>query len=799
MSGRNHGPGSGSSPPPKPWRRSGRQEKQQARYRWQKGGASLPRERTHGGSVRTKSGRSWRVGAGMLFAIALLATLYVTVLRVPARTPVLFITATDYQEPLPPNAWAAEDLAAFEQLDGDTLDVFRVSLDGPMSERLQTIRQAIGQIADRHPSQLVVYVNLYGTVDGNGRPCFLTPASEPLDTSTWLPLDTLVELVTPDALQQCHTMFAIQATRQQSNWAIGMACNTFAERLAETFPDDAPHMSLISATSAYEVCADSQTLQQSVFTHYLVRGLAGAADQSPQSGDQNNLVSIGELAHYVRSEVSTWVQTHRGRSQTPFWLGKSHEHQPIAASLNKVVLRRVEQVLQGDRTQPSTSVPLDRLASMWKRLVDLRADGQLRRFAPSSENMLLRQLLRWEQLGRSGHAYQEEAIQLEETLNLAMRRLSQRKADHGAWPRSVVHQSRLASRGMLPDVHDGIVDLACAELLGMVTGQDATSIVQQWQRIAATTDTVNFRQSLQEIPPQSVMSTMSSTHVLNVFSRYDVPAAWNDTDLIARVFACRQLADHAAIPYTPETPVPGDVRAHHWSRVWVEQGDMALRRVHDLLITRDALHSESIKESLAQAERCYQSASDVYAIVARAHELNDTLDSSLPELVQWRLDPDGMVPRASSQLDMGDKVESDPFRDVILIMQRHEELRELLRAMPVDTSTTENVASFATQVSELTQRIVTDSGCWTQLQRTFAEQCQYLLNCEPQPNVISQIDRALRVAEMSPETRISLTDRRAQLAQDIWKESGPPESAGGYGTSTTGSQEKPAGSPDFVT
>ena len=43
---------------------------------------------------------------------------------------------------------AAEDLAAFEQLDGDTLDVFRVSLDGPMSERLQTIRQAIGQIAD---------------------------------------------------------------------------------------------------------------------------------------------------------------------------------------------------------------------------------------------------------------------------------------------------------------------------------------------------------------------------------------------------------------------------------------------------------------------------------------------------------------------------------------------------------------------------------------------------------------------------------------------------------------------------
>jgi len=76
------------------------------------------------------------------------------------------------------------------------------------------------------------------------------------------------------------------------------------------------------SSKAEEFSLEDGGLRQGVFSHFLIRGIKGAADR-----DQNKIVTIGELYEYVRFEV----RKYSGNVQTPVMIGQYDKMMPVGA------------------------------------------------------------------------------------------------------------------------------------------------------------------------------------------------------------------------------------------------------------------------------------------------------------------------------------------------------------------------------------------------------------------------------------------------------------------------------------
>lgn len=74
------------------------------------------------------------------------------------------------------------------------------------------------------------------------------------------------------------------------------------------------------SSKAEEFSLEDGGLRQGVFSHYLIRGIKGAADV-----DRNKVITIGELYNYVRFEV----RKYSGNLQTPMMIGQYDQNMPV--------------------------------------------------------------------------------------------------------------------------------------------------------------------------------------------------------------------------------------------------------------------------------------------------------------------------------------------------------------------------------------------------------------------------------------------------------------------------------------
>ncbi len=75
---------------------------------------------------------------------------------------------------------------------------------------------------------------------------------------------------------------------------------------------------LLASCTSGERSWEDETFGHGVFMHYVLKGLAGNADRTASSGDQDGWVELFELCDYVRMETKKHVLRTRGETQRPY-------------------------------------------------------------------------------------------------------------------------------------------------------------------------------------------------------------------------------------------------------------------------------------------------------------------------------------------------------------------------------------------------------------------------------------------------------------------------------------------------
>ena len=110
-----------------------------------------------------------------------------------------------------------------------------------------------------------------------------------------------------------------------------MLRNHFVRKLKELKAEieAQPRLLVLCASDDDQISWPSEEWRQTIFAHYLIEGLQGAADQAKYEGNADSRVTAAELFSYVKARVSAWAQSTRGAAQTPILLGGQQRAEEI--------------------------------------------------------------------------------------------------------------------------------------------------------------------------------------------------------------------------------------------------------------------------------------------------------------------------------------------------------------------------------------------------------------------------------------------------------------------------------------
>ncbi|MDZ4821672.1 MAG: hypothetical protein SGJ20_22155 [Planctomycetota bacterium] len=185
---------------------------------------------------------------------------------------------------------------------------------------------------------LIAYFAAHGVSD-DGVPYLLCRNFDPAnpDAGRYRIDDLLAQFKASSAAVK---FIVLDSGRIECDPRLGMIINEFPRLLQEAVESaNDPSLWVMVSNSTFERSYNSPSLQQSIFAHFVARGLKGAADL-----DQNRSVEVHELAKYVITNVSSWVieTTDSLTTQTPqmFWGGGPVENSPSPLLLSVAMFER---------------------------------------------------------------------------------------------------------------------------------------------------------------------------------------------------------------------------------------------------------------------------------------------------------------------------------------------------------------------------------------------------------------------------------------------------------------------------
>ncbi len=353
------------------------------------------------------------IGVWLLVALTLIGGFLSYLMYRPIRTPLLLAAATRYAPPWPPNAWAREDLESLTALDRQEVATCLSIPWESTAEGLRRLRDQLDVVRPGGPGKdvVIVYLSMHGAVDAQGQPCLVPPGAA-LDGRGWLPVRELLQTLFVDARPgglpgRVRKLLVLDAGRMHSNWDAGILYNAFAERLAEVVNDlKVPNLAVLNSTRPGQVARTSRELGGSVFGHFFLQGLQGAADV--EQGDRNGRVSLQELQRFLAAHVRQWTMENRADPQTPMLI-------PADAEMTLV---HAGSALRAAATNPSPALDprWAEISRLWLRHQEL-AGLRPYRLRPLAWETFQHQLLRLEQLTLAGAAYEDEFRQTQAELS----------------------------------------------------------------------------------------------------------------------------------------------------------------------------------------------------------------------------------------------------------------------------------------------------------------------------------------------------------------------------------------------
>lgn len=501
---------------------------------------------------------------------------------------------------------------------------------------------------------LILFVNAHGGVD-TGNAYFFPQDVNLKDKNQLQRLDQLL-----DHLKQLPSgtkkLLILDATQITAHWQAGMVHNDFVRVLqADPRLKEIENLLIMTSTDEDQASWVSEEWRRSIFTHYLIEGLRGGADQTSQGGDGNGRITALELYRYVHKNVKHWVRHNREALQEPRLLGSEQLAQDM-----ELVAADSSYTPASAASVPMFTVPPE-LQNAWAECDQLRqTPPSPAAYTPHWWRQYLDTLLRYEQLVRADDKETAprllgELNDLKERITRAQRLERDSLQNSLAMPAALGWKLPAQLEQRLSKEFDRLwEERAEPEAFKKMLAKLQDPAANKWQRqlLRIRLDGLLVSRAAQNPGPdlkdvarilpaldEAIGVRPAEAHYLIMLQR-DLAEKPPKAELLSKSLQLRQLAEEAALGLQ----VPGDAKAappayceqvYPWIRKKVEEADQKRRLGQDLLFAADAKSGAEAERLLDEALELYKSAQKDALDLRKAMRLRDELYVELPYYTQW--------------------------------------------------------------------------------------------------------------------------------------------------------------------
>ncbi len=635
---------------------------------------------------------------------------------------------------------------------------------------------------------LLLYFAMHGGADGKG--AYLLPSKAFVPeaiglgdpAANVLRLENVLDGISKRVKANRNVVLVLDCTGMKSNLPLGMLHNDFVHELVKLDSKIAEISNLVvlCASGVDQLSWPSDDVGTTIYSHFLIEGLQGAADGGLQDGSRSGRVNALELHHYVSGKVSDWVRRNRAAEQTPILLPTGNVGEQRARGFHLTVVPK-DYVAPAPKLQGVFDPP-EKLRQAWKRRDQLAAEAPPpAAYAPAQWRLYNDLLLRFEQLLQAGEAT------VSATFPTKLRDVEQ----------SIVLARKLELRSLggtlaMPAVVQpwGPADKKTHEALNVLWDAEPKDIAKQWATLQKQAQDKNSAELLRlklielaltrcaENPAMHLDKTNEVLHVLDnplqvrsaeahflIMLHRDVARVERGNLLSVPLVPSKYLkpaleigqrAERAALGLADEgTTLQGGPYAYAeqvmpWIRDKVTAADELRRRGHDLLFTSDAVNWDSGRDLLAQADSSYRKAQAAAGQVRSAIAVRDRVLSMLPYYSNW----------LSARSWSGDDS---------TLRQKVAELWPTVHALAdqLEKNADDNPGRRAlvlNSISETAERVKRE---FSAVQQAFASICKSLDGLES-GNDWQKVDQALLVPVMDAALRDQLLKQRSALSRELF-------------------------------
>lgn len=494
-------------------------------------------------------------------------------------------------------------------------------------------------LGGRAENTLIIFIAQPGTTDDNGLPELITETGR-----RWKVEALLAEL--EKLPRDKKKLLIFDATQTFTDWRRGVLHNHFADGLLQIKDKIAavPNLLVMCSSSKDQRSWVSEEFGHSVFTHYILDGLAGGAARGKKRGG----VYAADLFEHVKTKTDEWVQRNRadlGRPfhQTPMLLPDTNEAKAMAngfllgygdgdyAGEPKVNKQRefnekqledawkARDALAGKTPAPWVSTP-----RLWRRYCEL--------------------LLRYEAMARAGE--DTAAGQLFGTISALADRIDKARTALGAnaLSASLAMPAALGyDRNYTKSELSGVaarkneeVNLGIQALGGNETVARVKYLDYLLTRLSEAPGELTELAAKMAAADSGGKHRPTEAHLAIMLSRYQLPG-WEkpSNELLTQVLTVRILAEKTALSVGLGDGYPYSERLARELKNELDLADQDRRLGEDLLFSDAKDNHGKAAEYLKKARNRYEYVRKYAAPVREALAVRDQTFAELPWLTDW--------------------------------------------------------------------------------------------------------------------------------------------------------------------
>jgi hypothetical protein len=644
---------------------------------------------------------------------------------------------------------------------------------------------------------IILFLALHGAADSEG-PYLLAQdvdLREGKRAGGYLRLDKVLDQL--EKVPSKHKVLLIlDPTQLRADWPLGVLRNDFVRKLRETLAErikKQPNLLVLCSSDQDQISWASEQFGTTVFTHFIVEGLRGAADDE---GDTNHRVTAWELYDYARKHVEAWSRGNRDALQKPVLFPEDDVGRERARAME---LASVRGGTPRSKPEPPPPFKTDALQAAWQKFHEL--DEQVPApvvYTPHLWRRYQDLLLRYDELLRAGDEGTAKGLKVQidalgDTIS-EQRRLGdtteQRRLMLECARNSLAMPAALGLLGAAPpaaeltrkgddlwrarkdpqgqwaqsekDVTDKVARVLLRERLS----------AQLLERVADSPQEKNLAWAVELLRVDSQRPT--EAHFLCMLQQDLDKQRRPSVDLLKTALRRRMEAESVALGVPTVRAGGGPLREVHpyseYVRPWIEalvaQGDESRRWGEDFLFgTRDPdwkKAEDSLQEARGDSTRGYEGARRAAQVVQMALETCQRALDVLPYYARW-------VARRHVGSDMAD------YQKLVenLLAETHILVRLLEEPDPERIEKPVPFKDGVTPPASLRKQAELVRKDFTTLEERFQEYCRGLAR---EHNVLPtrwrDLDDALTVPRIDVATRVSMLEQVQSIGRELQDKAG---------------------------